>query len=224
MPKISNLPDLTSPADDDEIVINDESASTTKKASLTTFITWVQAKLQAVTAWITADNIDFGGSGSGIWWEEIGRTTLGSAGTTITVNNLPTKKYLKIIISAQASGGLINTQFTFNNDSSNLYRQSYISQNSGTNTDTGAITQVAGEIGQVTDARGIFLSTEFYNPSNNTKYGVLTGSNEQHGSGVPAWIYSGWRYVTNTQVTRIDFVTTSNNFAAGSEVIVLGHN
>ena len=157
------------------------------------------------------------------WWQELGRTTLTSTDTTITVASIAPKKYIKMLFSAQASGA-INTQFTFNNDSSNLYRSSYIGQNSGTNTDTGAIANVPTEVGTVTTARGIFITLEMYNPDDNSKYGIMQSTNEQNGSGTPAWMYEGFRYVSNAQVARIDWVATTGSFLAGSEVIVLGHN
>lgn len=58
MPKISDLPVLTSPADSDALVINDDSASTTKKIAASDFVTWIQTKLEAVVGWITTAMID----------------------------------------------------------------------------------------------------------------------------------------------------------------------
>lgn len=47
MPKISELPELTNPADNDEIAVRDDSASTTKKLSFSNLITKLQSSLNA---------------------------------------------------------------------------------------------------------------------------------------------------------------------------------
>ena len=69
----------------------------------------------SAAAGITAAQLNFGGSGSGIWWQELGRATLVGAGDTITVASITAKKYLKIKVSAIASGQ-IGLYLTFNND------------------------------------------------------------------------------------------------------------
>lgn len=54
MPKISGLPVLSSPADDDEIAVVDDSAATTKKLTLGNLLVWLQNKL----AWITPNMLN----------------------------------------------------------------------------------------------------------------------------------------------------------------------
>lgn len=56
MPKISGLPTLSNPADDDEIAVVDDSAATTKKLTLAGFLAWLQTKL----AWILPDMLNLG--------------------------------------------------------------------------------------------------------------------------------------------------------------------
>lgn len=56
MPKISALATITSPDGDDELAIVDDSASTTKKITLTGLKTW----FQSLVGWITADMIASG--------------------------------------------------------------------------------------------------------------------------------------------------------------------
>jgi hypothetical protein len=57
MPKISGLPVLSNPADDDELAVVDDSAATTKKLTLSGFKTW----LQTLLAWVTPDMLSLGG-------------------------------------------------------------------------------------------------------------------------------------------------------------------
>lgn len=59
MPKISGLPPMNSPADDDVLAIDDDSVADptspdkTKKISLSTLYTYLLAKFQAAVAWVT---------------------------------------------------------------------------------------------------------------------------------------------------------------------------
>lgn len=86
MPKISGLPVLSSPADDDEIAVVDDSAATTKKLTLAGFVAWLQSKIAWITTAMIADSAvtpdkRSGGYAAGI----IAGATLGSTGNkTIT--------------------------------------------------------------------------------------------------------------------------------------------
>src|SRR5690606_7463419 len=73
---------------------------------------------QIVDDAVTKGKIDFA---SGVWWEELGRATVTSASSAITVDNLPPRKYLKLYVIAIPTGGTIRTQLRFNNDSGNNY-------------------------------------------------------------------------------------------------------
>ena len=55
-------------------------------------------------------------------WKEVGRTTLGSASSTITVSNLPDKPYYMVLcpIKADSSGGT-DSNWRFNGDTSGSY-------------------------------------------------------------------------------------------------------
>src|ERR1044072_8850270 len=71
-------------------------------------------------------NVKRGASGGSIdWWEELGRTTLGSAGDTITISPISARKYLRIFISILDTGGAVGPNLRFNNDSANNYAFRY---------------------------------------------------------------------------------------------------
>lgn len=157
------------------------------------------------------------------WWEEIGRTTLGSAGDSITVDNLPARKYLRVI--ATASGTNIRGNFTFNDDTSNYANRT--ADNGGADaTATGSAAIFAGDAGG--NAVRIFVDMEIINIATLEKlvYANTTTKTTAGDGATP-----NHRRTTSTfdntsdQISKIVFNQTSTgDFAAGSEVIVLGHD
>lgn len=156
-------------------------------------------------------------------YEEIGRTTLGSAGDTISVQNLPARKYLKVIINPIRSGS-ISLEATFNNDSDSNYATDALANFSVT--------------GGASNASNINLS----NNASEDKSAILEIVNEAaREKQVYGWTYESggagegnppdnrltvgkWDN-TSDQISRIDVLNSgAGDFAIGSEVIVLGHN
>jgi hypothetical protein len=178
---------------------------------------------------VTAPKIDFGGAGSGVWWEEIGRTTLASAGDTISVQNLPAFKYLKVYLTAISTGGTIDTSIRLNNDSSNIYSQAAFYNNSGAPAVDAGTSLTGITVDAFTSASGTvtFSTIDISNLSTHSKRMVGATVSEQTsgaGSAPTPYNFTG-KYVSNTQVSRIDFLNAgTGDFAIGSEVIVLGHN
>lgn len=176
---------------------------------------------------ITGANINWAQTGAdGIWWEELGRTTLGSAGSTITLSGLPAKKYLKLLISVVASGGAVGlVQVKLNNDSGANYSRR-------TSTDGAAdATAVSSTVflNNTGPASGsIFQSvTDIINLTSYAKLGMtLAISDATTGAGTaPTSNITFTKWVnTVSQINRVDVTASTNNFAIGSEVIVLGHD
>lgn len=175
------------------------------------------------SASIAADKINFGGSGVGIWWEEIGRTTLGVAGDTITVSSLPVRKYLLLQIRT-TSTGTITQVLRFNGDSSNNYawRRSVNGGADGTSTTTSSL-----EFGNGDTAPQSFLSVNILNIASAEKQ--VIGFNNLGSSGVGnapnrVELFGKWVNTSNA-ISSISYVNTNTgDFAEGSEIIVLGHN
>lgn len=176
---------------------------------------------------VTAPKIDFGGAGSGIWWEEIGRTTLASAGDTISVQNLPAFKYLKVYVFIINSGS-VSEALRFNNDSGNNY-STRSSTNGGadvTVTSSAQVLYISGSsyarmatidiINTVAQEKSLQL---FQNRADTA--GAATAPSRVE-------LVAKWAN-TAAQINRIDILnnvgtTGTGDFAIGSEVIVLGHN
>ena len=161
------------------------------------------------------------------WWHEIGRTMLLAAGDTITVNSLPARKYLKILISVIATGGTIGPSLRFNNDSGTNYAYRN-SDNFGAAGSSGAgATSIPFDAGAV-GSFPFFVTIDVVNISAWEK--LLTGhSVGQNTAGVANFPVSkelvGKWVNTAAPITRVDLINPgSGDFAIGSEVIVLGHD
>lgn len=175
---------------------------------------------------VNSNKVDFGGAGAGIWWEEIARTTVSSPTDTITVSSIPARKYLKILCVGEASSGVIDSQFRFNNDSSALYRSSYQVQGSpGTSTDTGAVTSVPMESGTVTDTQLCRAEIDIINVATKAKIFHWHNTNNTSASAM-TWLDGDGRWANTTNlISRFDWINTGiGDFGTNSEVIVLGHN
>ena len=177
---------------------------------------------------VTATKIDWASTGAnaGIWWEEIGRTTLGTAGDTITVSGLPTRKHLRVIMVCSASGGTVDSSLRFNNDSGSNYRVSYtVTSAPGSNVDTAPVTQVPIETATVSSGEVQICTMDIVNVSTwgkQYKYETSTGV----AASAVTWLsgYGKWAN-TSDPISRIDLTNTgTGDFAIGSEIVVLGHN
>lgn len=171
-------------------------------------------------------NIKRGATGGAIdWWEELGRTTLTSVGSTITITGIPARKYLKIIGNLVDNGSAITGTMTFNNDSTANYAQT-------NSTAGGADGSLASQNSLVVavDSAATPRIFEMEVVNNTAKEKLFQGHAISQGAAGAATVpirreINGKWANTSTQITRVDVQTsTANNFAVGSEVIVLGHD
>lgn len=174
---------------------------------------------------ISAEDINFGGAGSGIWWEEIGRTTLGSAGDTISIISLPARKYLKFILCYTGTGGTTLPTIRFNNDSGSNYANR---QSASGGADATATSQTSFIMSGAESNISIYAEFEGINISAQEK--VFTGrvvKTAVSGAGTaPLRTEDAVKWTnTSAQISRIDVINTgTGDFAIGSELIVLGHD
>ena len=191
-------------------------------ASTVSSVTDMRQTVPITTKNIAPNSVTFDKT-SGIWWEELGRTTLGSASNTISVTGLANRKFLKVLFnisSASNTRGLLR----FNNISSSAYSWASLSQAVGTDSATSA----TGIDLYNTDT--VQLRTgEIYIFNQSTLEKVVTATNVNPGA-AGAGTAVGFRVVvgkwadTTNVIDRIDIVTASNTFAAGSGIVVLGHD
>jgi len=215
MPKISALPPMTTADGDDEAPIVDDSTTQTKKFTLTLLKTW----LQSLATWISKSNVDFD---SGIWWEELGRTTLASAGDTITLSGFAAKKYLMVILVLKNSGALGGT-IRFNNDSGSNYANRFSTNQGATST---SVSQ-SSITGWLSGADTGFAVLDIINELAMNKSVHFMESGVGGAASAAPFTVDGAAKWANTaaQITRIDLINTAGgDFDIGSEIVVLGHN
>lgn len=163
-----------------------------------------------------------GSTSSTVWWQELGRTTLGSAGDTITVSGFTARKYLQIHFLIIPSGN-INARFTLNNDTGNNYATAFSADSAAASTTTSAALVELESSNGTFEEHGVI---NMRNPNGAIKMGkahVTAGTSSA--AAAPQDFIVAFKYASNTQVTRIDLLNSgTGDMAAGSEVVVLGHD
>lgn len=180
---------------------------------------------------VTAAKIDWVGFGAdtGIWWEELGRTTLGSGADTITVGTFTGKKYLMVMFYVIDTGGTITGQMRFGNAGSIDSGANYSNRSS---TNGAADATSVSQTGLITDA-GALAAPQFgvYNILNvATQEKIVIGGATNRGTAGAGNIPNRREFVgkwanTTNPITDVNIYNTgAGDFATGSEVVVLGHN
>lgn len=177
------------------------------------------------TASMVNGAVTYGKTDGTIWWQELGRTTLGATSNRMTVN-FTAKRYLRVLWVGLPSGGTIGATFQFNNDTANNYAVR-ISIDGAADATGGSIpsfdvhgaTGAFNQFGELSIAN--LLSSEkityFHGESANS---VGAGNIPNRRIGVSKWAN------TAAQINRIDLISTAGTgvFAIGSELVVLGHD
>lgn len=173
---------------------------------------------------ITKSNVDF----ASLWpWEVLGRVVATATATSLMVSNLPARKYLKVFIFHIATGGTAFAQIRFNNDTTNTISRRY-------SVDLGAST-TGGPESSLIVSNGIASGThslteiEILNVANREKIAkyITTESDVAGVANIPKTRRGVGKWAnTSAQINRIDLVNDAGagNFAAGTEIIVLGHD
>lgn len=200
-------------------------ATLVNEALTSTFYSTVASPLGA--GLINGKRLDFSFTGEGgIWWEELGRTVLGSSNDNITVSNLPDRKYLLILTSLFATGGTINSSFRFNSDTGSNY-SARGSANGGADGTAGSVAFLG--FAATASANPKFASAYVMNIAaqekliyaNTIERGTAGAANiADRAESVGKWVN------TSNAISSVTVFNQSGtgDYASGSEVIVLGHN
>ncbi len=159
----------------------------------------------------------------GSFFEELGRATLTSTGTTLDVTFTP-KRYIKIIYSYFASGGSVTTVLRFNADSATNYSTRY-SDNGGAESTLASTTSLYPDTGGGTYP--VTGEVSVFNVASSEKLVrmFVEGGGTGGAANVPTrrTMIGKWSN-TSAQANRVVITATSNSFAVGSEMIILGHD
>ena len=175
---------------------------------------------------VTATKIDWASTGAdgGIWWEELGRTTLGSTADTIAVSSFGARKYLQVLFMPIDSGQL-NVTMTFNSDTGSNYATR--SSDNGA-ADGSAVSQANIAIIGAATVRPTFCKFDIINIATYPKmgYGFRLDQTASGAGTAPSKTEMSFKWHnTSNQITTITLTNGgTGDFASGTELVVLGHN
>lgn len=160
-----------------------------------------------------------------VWWEEISRVTV-SSGTVLDTGTIPARKYLKLML-VDTGAGANGTDAVFNSDTGANYAYARTLNGSAFLNNTSQTSlEIMGnysgmqfatvEIINIAAIEKVLQCTWISGPQAGTRNSAAQVPS--HGE------YSGKWVNTSTQITRIKCTRRSGSFAAGSELVVLGHD
>ena len=157
-------------------------------------------------------------------WKEVGRTTLGSASSTITVSSLPDKRYYKVLTSITGQASNSDIGMRLNGDTGANYARRF-SVNGASDTAQSSI----AEIGlTTTETNPNFQSLYLANLSSKEKLGFLHNvrQNTPGAGDAPNRAEQAFKWAnTSSAINRVDVYNSSTgDFNSGSEVVVLGYD
>lgn len=157
------------------------------------------------------------------WYPEIGRTILSVAGTSITVSGLPARKYLRIIMYLIDSAAANQASLRFNADSGNNYAFR-VSTNGAA--DTTGTSQSSIPVDAGGNTAPCLIVVDVINVAAREK--IVRGSSVDRGTAgagnAPNKRDGMGKWANTADLISTVSVTSANNYAIGSEVVVLGHD
>lgn len=213
--QIKDYSETTSSVLNDLYVIQKESTNETMK---------VKASNMLADGVITSDKIDWSTAG-GIWWEELGRTTLTSASDSITVATIAARKYLQIKIRIIPVDGTANFGLRFNADATNYAHRT--SGNGAADTTGTSQTYCYFDLTSVSTAFSGDIFCINIATQEKLLLGNISGGNTAGAGTAPTRREWAMKWAETTQqITDIVGYNQggTGNFGVDSEIIVLGHN
>ena len=174
----------------------------------------------------TTDTIPSGGVGG---WKELGRTTLGSNGDTISVASLSDKRYYMWLVDTTATGGNVELKTRANNDTGSNYAFRYSSNGGSDTAQTGYPHSGLGYYDALGSGESGFTVGYTANLSSKEKLTIGHHVSNKSGTGAataPDSVETAgkWANASNA-LNRIDYYNDdAGDFASGSEMVVLEYD
>lgn len=170
---------------------------------------------------VEGTKLDYSVAG-GVMWQQLARVDLSVTGATMATPTFTAKKYLMVICLWIASGGNNAANTRFNGDTGNNYAFRYTLNNGTETPSVNGNTMASGSVANGGIGLSIMHIVNIAAQEKLTYYNETLRSTA--GAGTPPERYEiagKWANTTNaiTQITRF---ASSNNFGAGSMLIVLG--
>jgi hypothetical protein len=161
-----------------------------------------------------------------VWWEELGRTTLGTAGDAITVSGFTARRYLRVLLFQTATGGTTRPALRFNGDATAAYayRQS---RDGGADATAGSTSLI--DLTNATASFPLHAVIDVINVAT-TEKPVWAWSNIMNTAGaanVPGRMETNAKWANSANaITQVNIINNggTGDFAVGSEVVILGHD
>lgn len=175
---------------------------------------------------VTANKLDLATLYSaGVWWEELGRTTLGSSSTSITVSSLPNRRYLKVVMGLYGKSGTFQVGIRFNGDTGNNYAWRRNRNDDAAETDN-SVSFIAISPTNYQENKGLAI---MYIENMTGRSKVMSCdlvSTNANPTNVPYKDISLGQWSDNSAISSITIfnANNSNTFNSNTEVVVLGHN
>lgn len=170
---------------------------------------------------VNSNKIDWSASIGKVWWEELGRTVLGSATDTISVNLSSNRAVLMVLFSSINSGANSLT-LRFNSDNGANYACRLTSAGTeSTTTNAAGILFFAG-------SQRCQMQAVVENISNQEKIAnIIMGDRGSSGaSSVPGRVLATGKWAnTGSLISSVQVVNSdTGDLASGTKLIVLGHD
>jgi len=155
-------------------------------------------------------------------YEPLATQTLGSTASQITFSSIPaTYTDLVVVVNASLTTGSANMNLNFNNDTSALYSATWVGGN-GTSAlssrNTGNTSMVTTYYGTLQTTIGTFILNVMNYANTTTNKTLLARMNNTiDGTSATAGLYR-----STSAINRIDLITGSSTFTAGSTFTLYG--
>ena len=156
-------------------------------------------------------------------WKELGRTTLGSATSTMSVSSLPDKRYYQVLLDMTQTIDS-NYKLRLNNDTGSNYAFRFSNAGGSDNTST---SQTSIDLRSRTANEPTFWNGYIANLDSKEKLSTFLGTMQgSAGAGTePSRTEQVGKWAnTSDSINQIGVTSGSGNLASGSEVVVLGYD